>query len=196
MTSKCQYKLRRISVQKIFFTQRDWKCTQARIFIDHIIDDFNIEELKYEDDIYIKYIKDFESLSFIIKNIIIPEQLEREPAQFLVHMRHSPKTFEKIAQDGFEIPYTDGIAHPISLNSYHKYAIMFMGNEAYLGSELPDPNKQYQRKTDAFVDVTVQKSFLYPLLKDEVPTHLLGSYHLKLGIENNALVFSILPMND
>ena len=183
-------------VQKIFFTQRDWKCTQARIFIDHIIDDFNIEELKYEDDIYINYIKDFESLSFIIKNVIIPEQLERDPVQFLVHMKHSPKTFEKIALDYFDIPYTDGVSHPISLNSYHKYSLMFKGNDAYFGSELPDPNKQYQRKTDAFADLTVQKSFLYPLLKDKVPTHLLWNYHLNLGIENNALVFSILPMND
>ena len=178
-------------IQKIFLTQRDWKCTQARIFVDHIIDDYDIDEIENFD--YQNNIKDFESLSFMIKSIIMPEQLESQPLQFLMHIKYGTKAFNDNVQSFFDIPSTDGIAHPIGLNSYHKYAIMFQGNDTFFGSDLPAPDEQLQIKMDAFVDLTVQKDFIYPLLKDEVPNNLLGSYHIHLGIENNALVFSILP---
>ena len=129
----------------------------------------------------------------MIKSIIMPEQLESQPLQFLMHIKYGTKAFNDNVQSFFDIPSTDGIAHPIGLNSYHKYAIMFQGNDTFFGSDLPAPDEQLQIKMDAFVDLTVQKDFIYPLLKDEVPNNLLGSYHIHLGIENNALVFSILP---
>ena len=187
-------------IQNIMLPHRDWKCPYAEAFINEIVDEFDIDKWNADNE-YTQDIRGFESISFVLNDLYIDRLKRTLPTpRLLIHMKNTaPNAFMHIS-DHLDIHYKDSFMTSVKLEGY-EYNVLFRGSDAYLGTISPDQNLQHRMIKDHFADLKVKKSFIYALVADEmshapVPLYLMWNYHLIFTIENNSLVFSILPYED
>ena len=183
-------------LQKYFLSRRNWKCHQINGFI-HAFDLDEINEIT-DSNYYKEYIKGFKSVSFLVQVVIDLRKLERDFVipQFVVHMNHSQSAIQAITKE-VDIEYKEGsvIPYPMEENSIN---LMLSGNDAYVSSDAAALSKQYPKKVLHYADIIVTKDFIYTLVKDEIslPLIFLSGYHLNYTLNNNKVVFSILPLEN
>ncbi len=183
------------------FEKRGWKCAQMQGISEGVQEKRkDLERALQKKDEFATFITGFESLSFIVKDLIIGEYAEDEtPIKFLLNMRNSSAANHLIADYFFETPVQDGVIMTVDAGDL-KPNILVSDKTLWVGTEPYELAKvTSERKREGGAGLYISKQLIDKVIGNvrtlkQMEDSFLSDYRVDLGMKDSKVMFEVEPV--
>lgn len=183
------------------FEKRGWKCAQMQSISERVQDKRNdFERALQKKHEFATFITGFESLSFIVKDLVSGECAEDGTLiKFLLNMRNSSAANHLIADYFFETPVQDGVIMTVDAGDL-KPNILVSDKTLWVGTEPYDLAKvTSERKKESGAGLYISKQLIDKIIGKvrtwkQMEDSFLSDYRVGLGMKDSKVMFDVEPV--